>query len=315
MGIALLTLITALAISAVAAFYSIVGLMAIFSASAISIAVMGVVLEIGKLITASWLYQNWYKIPRLLKYYLTLAVVVLMFITSMGIFGYLSKAHIDQGTGTQELYLKVERIENSIGSERKIIERAEKQITLLDKALEVYIDKEYVSRGLKERKKQEEERTLLNNAINEASDKIAELTNQKAELSLAQDKIEAEVGPIKYVAELIYGEKAQDNFDKSVRFVILILIFVFDPLAVLLLIAANISLRQWRKKRNLIKSEEKFNLEERLERERNKLKKVREKTRDYRKMMTKIGDFKDMSPDEIKVKLDQIYDWNDKSIK
>ena len=117
------------------------------------------------------------------------------------------------------------------------------------------------------------------------------------------------------MAELIYGENAQDNFDKAVRFVILILIFVFDPLAVLLLIAANISLRQWRKKRNLIKSEEKFNLEEQLERERNKLKKVREKTRDYRKMVTKIGDFKDMSPDEIKVKLDQIYDWNDKSIK
>ena len=114
---------------------------------------------------------------------------------------------------------------------------------------------------------------------------------------------------------LIYGEKAQDNFDKSVRFVILILIFVFDPLAVLLLIAANISLRQWRKKRNLIKSEEKFNLEEKLDRERSKLKKVREKTRDYRKMMTKIGEFKDMSPDEIKVKLDQIYDWNDKTIK
>ena len=154
-----------------------------------------------------------------------------------------------------------------------------------------------------------------NNAINEASDKIAELTNQKAELSLAQDKIEAEVGPIKYVAELIYGERAQDNFDKSVRFVILILIFVFDPLAVLLLIAANISLRQWRKKRSLKKSEEKFNLEEQLDRERSKLKKVREKTRDYRKMMTKIGDFKDMSPDEIKVKLDQIYDWNDKTIK
>ena len=117
------------------------------------------------------------------------------------------------------------------------------------------------------------------------------------------------------MAELIYGENAQDNFDKSVRFVILILIFVFDPLAVLLLIAANISLRQWRKKRSLKKSEEKFNLEEQLDRERSKLKKVREKTRDYRKMMTKIGDFKDMSPDEIKVKLDQIYDWNDKTIK
>ena len=170
-----------------------------------------------------------------------------------------------------------------------------------------------MTRGLKERKKQEDERNDLNTAINEASDKIANLTNKKAELELSQDKIEAEVGPIKYVAELIYGENAEDNFDKSVRFVILILIFVFDPLAVLLLIAANISLRQWRKKRNLIKNENKVNLEEQLDRERSKLKKVREKTRDYRKLITRLDDFKDMSPDEIKVKLDQIYDWNEKS--
>ena len=92
----------------------------------------------------------------------------------------------------------------------------------------------------------------------------------------------------------------------------MILIFVFDPLAVLLLIAANISLRQWRKKKNLVESEKKFDLEERLERERKKAKRFKEKSRDYKKMMTKIGDFKDMSPDEIKVKLDQIYDWNEK---
>ena len=97
MILAMSTLLTALGISAVAAYYSIVGLMAIFSASAMSIAIMGVVLEIGKLITASWLYQNWKRVPFLLKSYLTLAVIVLMFITSMGIFGYLSKAHIDQG--------------------------------------------------------------------------------------------------------------------------------------------------------------------------------------------------------------------------
>ena len=103
MVLALVTLITALAISAVAAFYSIVGLIAIFSASALSIAIMGIVLEIGKLVTASWLYQNWKRVPFLLKSYLTIAVIVLMFITSMGIFGYLSKAHIDQGSGTSEL--------------------------------------------------------------------------------------------------------------------------------------------------------------------------------------------------------------------
>ena len=316
MFLTLLTFLSAISISVIAAGYSIVGLATLFAGAVVPIIAMGSALEVGKLVAASWLYHNWNSdVPRLLKSYLFGAIIVLVFITSLGIFGFLSKAHLDQVKPTSSNAIKIEVIDKQINQQNLIIDRAEKQITLLDKALQVYIDKEYVSKGLKERKKQEEERTLLNNAINEASDKIVELTNQKAELSLAQDKIEAEVGPIKYVAELIYGEKAQDNFDKSVRFVILILIFVFDPLAVLLLIAANISLRQWRKKRSLIKSEKKFNLEEQLDRERSKLKKVREKTRDYRKMMTKIGDFKDMSPDEIKVKLDQIYDWNDKTIK
>ena len=316
MFLTLLTFLSAISISVIAAGYSIVGLATLFAGAVVPIIAMGSALEVGKLVAASWLYHNWNSdVPRLLKSYLFGAIIVLVFITSLGIFGFLSKAHLDQVKPTSSNNIKIEVIDKQINQQEIIIERAEKQINLLDKALEVYIDKEYVSKGLKERKKQEEERTLLTNTINEASDKIAELTNSKAELQLSQDKIEAEVGPIKYVAELIYGEKAQDNFDKSVRFVILILIFVFDPLAVLLLIAANISLRQWRKKRSLKKSEEKFNLEEQLDRERSKLKKVREKTRDYRKMMTKIGDFKDMSPDEIKVKLDQIYDWNDKTIK
>ena len=316
MFLTLLTFLSAISISVIAAGYSIVGLATLFAGAVVPIIAMGSALEVGKLVAASWLYHNWNSdVPRLLKSYLFGAIIILIFITSLGIFGFLSKAHLDQVKPTSSNNIKIEVIDKQINQQEIIIERAEKQINLLDKALEVYIDKEYVSKGLKERKKQEEERTLLTNTINEASDKIAELTNSKAELQLSQDKIEAEVGPIKYVAELIYGENAQDNFDKSVRFVILILIFVFDPLAVLLLIAANISLRQWRKKRSLIKSEKKFNLEEQLGRERSKLKKVREKTRDYRKMMTKIGDFKDMSPDEIKVKLDQIYDWNDKTIK
>ena len=313
MFLTLLTFISAISISVIAAGYSIVGLATLFAGAVVPIIAMGSALEVGKLVAASWLYHNWNSdVPRLLKSYLFGAIIVLVFITSLGIFGFLSKAHLDQVKPTSGNNIKIELLDKQINQQNLIIDRAEKQINLLDKALEVYIDKEYVSRGLKERKKQEEERTALNTAINDASDKIAELTNQKASLSLEQDKIEAEIGPIKYVAELIYGEQAQDNFDKSVRFVILILIFVFDPLAVLLLIAANISLRQWRKKRNIIKSEEKFNLEERLDRERKKAKRFKEKNRDYKKMVTQIGDFKDMSPDEIKVKLDQIYDWNEK---
>jgi len=313
MFLTLITFISAIAISLIAAGYSILGLATLFAGAAVPIIAMGSALEVGKLVAASWLYHNWREgIPRALKAYLFTAIIVLVFITSIGIFGFLSKAHLDQVKPTSGNNIKIELLDKQINQQNLIIERAEKQITLLDKALEVYIDKEYVTRGLKERAKQEEERNTLNSAINKASDKIAELTNNKASLSLEQDKIEAEVGPIKYVAELIYGEQAQDNFEKAVRFVILILIFVFDPLAVLLLIAANISLRQWRKKKNLIKSEEKFNLEKRLDRERKKAKRFKDKNRDYKKMVTKIGDFKDMSPDEIKVKLDQIYDWNEK---
>jgi hypothetical protein len=313
MFLTLLTFISAISISIIAAGYSIVGLATLFAGAVVPIILMGSALEVGKLVAASWLYHNWNSnVPRLLKLYLFIAIIVLVFITSLGIFGFLSKAHLDQVKPTSSNNIKIELLDNQIKSQEIIIERSQNTLTLLDKALEVYIDKEYVTRGLKERKKQKPERDALTLAINEASDKIAELSDKKGSLKLEQDKIEAEVGPIKYVAELIYGENAKDMFDHAVRVVILILIFVFDPLAVLLLIAANISLRQWRQKRNMKKTEEKFDLESRLERERKKAKRLNEKNRDYKKMVTKIGDFKDMDADEIKLKLDQIYDWNEK---
>ena len=249
MVLALVTLITALGISAVAAFYSIVGLMAIFSASALSIAVMGIVLEIGKLITASWLYQNWKRVPFLLKSYLTIAVIILMFITSMGIFGYLSKAHIDQGSGTSELYVKVERLDNRITSERKIIKRAETQLSALDSALDKYLELGAVSKGLQKREDQEQERNTLTNIINNAQTKIDKLLDEKSEYKLQINSFEVEVGPLKYISALVYGDEALDYIDTAVRAVILILVFVFDPLAVLLIIAANISFAEYNEKR------------------------------------------------------------------
>ena len=249
MVLALVTLITALGISAVAAFYSIVGLMAIFSASALSIAIMGIVLEIGKLITASWLYQNWKRVPFLLKSYLTIAVIVLMFITSMGIFGYLSKAHIDQGSGTSELYVKVERLDNRITSERKIITRAEKQLSALDSALDKYLELGAVSKGLKKREDQEQERNALTDNINNAQGRIDKLLDEKSEYKLQINSFEVEVGPLKYISALVYGDEALDYIDTAVRAVILILVFVFDPLAVLLIIAANMSFAEYNEKR------------------------------------------------------------------
>ena len=249
MILAIVTLFTALGISAVAAFYSIVGLMAIFSASAWSIAVMGVVLEVGKLITASWLYQNWKKIPFLLKSYLTVAVVILMFITSMGIFGYLSKAHIDQGTGTTELYVKVERIDSRINSERKTIKRAETQLDALDTALEKYVELGAVTKGLNARENQEAERKAWLKQIDDAQNRIDVLLDRRAEYQLQINNFEVEIGPLKYISALIYGDEALDFLDTAVRGVILILVFVFDPLAVLLIIAANMSLVEESEKR------------------------------------------------------------------
>ena len=262
MILAMITLLTALGISAVAAYYSIVGLMAIFSASAISIAIMGVVLEIGKLITASWLYQNWKRVPFLLKSYLTLAVVVLMFITSMGIFGYLSKAHIDQGKGVAEIYLKVERVDNRIETERNTIARYEKQLTNLDTALNRYLDLGAVSKGLAKREEQEPERKDLVRLINESQKRIDDFLTERSEYQLQINSFEVEIGPIKYISALIYGDEALDYIDTAVRAVILTLVFVFDPLAVLLLISANMSFQDYNEQKRKMLLRRKKQLEE-----------------------------------------------------
>ena len=249
----LVTLIVALSISAVAAYYSIVGLMAIFSAAAFSIAVMGVVLEIGKLVTASWLYQNWKTVPKVLKYYLTSAVVILMFITSMGIFGYLSKSHIDAGTNTSQVTVKLDRVNSRIASEQKVIDRAERQLENLDKALERYVELGAVSKGLDRRISQEEERLKLTNMVNKSQEKIDEYLDQKSEYELEIKNFEVEVGPLKYISALLYGDDALTFLENAVRWVILILVFVFDPLAVLLVVAANITIRDVLNKRKRIK--------------------------------------------------------------
>tara|TARA_Y100000768_G_scaffold111635_1_gene82213 strand:- start:1449 stop:2336 length:888 start_codon:yes stop_codon:yes gene_type:complete len=262
MTFAIMTLLTAIGISAVAAYYSIVGLMAIFSASAMSIAIMGVVLEIGKLVTASWLYQNWKRVPFLLKSYLTVAVVVLMFITSMGIFGYLSKAHIDQGKGVAEIYIKVERVDNRIETQRNRIARYEKQLTNLDTALNRYLDLGAVSKGLAKREEQEPERRELVSLINESQENIDDLLTERAEYQSQINSFEVEIGPIKYISAIIYGDEALDYIDTAVRAVILTLVFVFDPLAVLLLISANMSLRDHNEQKRKILNRRKKELEE-----------------------------------------------------
>ena len=342
MFLIILTFISAISISLIAAGYSIIGLATLFAGAATPIIAMGSALEVGKLVAASWLYNNWSEnIPKTLKAYLFTAIIVLVFITSMGIFGFLSKAHLDQVRPTGNNAVQIALIDKQINQQELIIERAENTLNRLDKALDVYIAKEYVSRGLKERKKQKEERDFLNTEIKNAMDEIAKLTNAKSDIDIEQLKIEADVGPLKYVAELIYGENAKDNFDSAVRIIILILIFVFDPLAVLLLIAANISLKQWRDKRN---EKKKIEEEETQKNKRQKdwqkeavnakarAKDYRDKQRVYKDFFGKLGkrtlnnrDYEEffakmgtdelknlgLDPDEIRLKMDQIMEWNE----
>ena len=242
----LLTLAMALAISGVAAWYSIAGLIAIFSGATTAIIIMGGVLEAGKLVTASWLYRNWKQVPFLLKSYLTSAVVVLMFITSMGIFGFLSKAHLEHSIsvgGTNEL--QITNLERQIARQQSIIADAETVLTQLDQQVAVLIEYDRIrgpTGSIAVREKQSEERSVLNETIDAAYIQIDGLQKDLTPLQQEKLAIEVEVGPLKYIAELIYGDQARDYFDEAVRWVILLIVFVFDPLAVLLLIAANMNL-------------------------------------------------------------------------
>lgn len=397
MFLGIIVMITALAISAVAIYYSVAGLVAIFAAAAVPIMIMGSVLEVGKLVTAVWLHRYWHQATWWLKTYLSASVIVLMFITSMGIFGFLSKAHIDQTATAIEGIAQIERIDLDIARQQSIVERADSEIVSIqtngvtqDNVVQEQIDREQARidtayeriqpaideqlsviekaeadiqtrvatfesqlvvieqklsdlsaalaennvrraqgiigqkqdgslgpatssaiqrfRETEENKRNEllerieQIRTAPNPAVDAArteisrlrsiaeqqiadSDelisrlrsqlgsvdveqitaKIAEqeqkiadanatintLTEQKYSLETEYRKLEAEVGPVKYLAEFVYGETAdKDLLEEAVRWVIITIIFVFDPLAVLLLIASQYTFELHRKERN-----------------------------------------------------------------
>ena len=228
-----------------AAYYSIVGLTAIFSGAFWSIVIMGSVLEVGKLVSVSWLYNNWKYTPFLIKTYLVSAIMVLMLITSMGIFGFLSKAHIEQevamNTGVAD---QIQILDNEIKFIEDAIQDIDKQVSQIDAAITKLTDRGQAQTSLNSADRQRKNRDALISKKKEEINKIVEVKKQKIKLESEFKKIEAEVGPIKYVAELIYGNSEKNLVDKAVRFVILLLIMVFDPLAVLLLLAFNISINR-----------------------------------------------------------------------
>lgn len=235
---ALLALLAGLLLSGTAAYYSIIGLLAIFPGAVVPITLMGGSLEFAKLVAASWLYRNWTIAPKVIKTYFIFAIIILMFITSLGTFGYLSKVHLETSNAVADNSVEIARISAEIESERSQLENSQGALNLMNKVVSENSDADRASRVMT---RQKNERELLIKAIRESSAKITKLNQELAPLQRTNLKAEAEIGPLKYVAELIYGDKAQDHFGSAVRFVIILIVLVFDPLAVLLLIAANIS--------------------------------------------------------------------------
>lgn len=212
----LLPFLTAIALSIIAAYYSVIGLAQIFPGSYWPIIFMGSVLEISKLVTVSWLYNNWGVTVQIMRYYLLSAIILLMLITSMGIFGYLSKAHLDTNivVGANSVQLKTLEAQEKIAKERLtyLLQRAGDPATATKK---------------------------IDIQIQETQAELKRISTEKLPLLSEENKLTAEIGPIKYIAELFYSKDDPNFIDKAVRSVILIIIFVFDPLAILLLIASN----------------------------------------------------------------------------
>jgi hypothetical protein len=239
----------ALSLSAVAAWYAVAGLVAIFAAAAVPIVIMGSLLEASKLVVASWLYRSWKEIPLLMKSYFVVALVVLMLLTSMGIFGFLSKAHLDQAIPTGDVSAKLALIDEKIKTEKENINANRKELSQLDAQVDQTISRTTEASGAERaisiRRNQQKDRNRILNEIGAAQTKIAKLNEERAPIASEVRKVEAEVGPIKYIAALIYDDSTDtDTLERAVRIVTIMIVLVFDPLAVLLLVAANWQLRK-----------------------------------------------------------------------
>lgn len=240
-----LVLATGLLISAVAAYFSILGLTTIFSGAFWPVFIMGSVLEMGKLVAISWLYNNWVITPKIIKVPLSGSIIILMLITSMGIFGLLSKAHIDQqlklSVGASS---EIATIDSQIKIHEDIIRGYDTQIAQIDSALEKMISQGQAQQSLYAADIQRKNRVAILQQKQKEVEAQTPLKLKKSRLEAEYKSVEAEVGPIKYVAELIYGSDDKTTVEKAVRITIIALIIVFDPLAILLLIAFNISLQR-----------------------------------------------------------------------
>lgn len=246
MFFALIVILTALVISGIAAYYSIIGLTAIFAAAFWPVVVMGGVLELGKIVSTIWLHKHWDQAPWRYKAYLVPAVIVLMFVTSMGIFGFLSKSHMDQGVPTGDIAAKVAILDERIKTQKENIDTARKVLTQMDSQVDQRLtrstDEKAVERAVTIRKQQANERKTLQKEITAAQTEVAKLNEERAPIASQMRKADSDVGPIKYIAALVYGDNPDVNLlERAVRWVIIIIVFVFDPLALTLILAGSMS--------------------------------------------------------------------------
>jgi ferritin-like protein len=240
----LLPFLTAIGLSGIAAYYSVIGLAQIFPGSYWPIIIMGSILEISKLVTVSWLYNNWDVTVRIMRYYFLSAIILLMLITSMGIFGFLSKAHLEHSSDFSPLANKISILDEKIKTEKENIDANRKILKQYDEIVDQTMGRTTDEKGSDKaqaiRRTQQKERSRIFQEIQQSQTTIARYSEERAPLSNELKKVEADVGPIKYIAALLYNQAVDvDILDKAVRLVILLIIIVFDPLAILLLIASN----------------------------------------------------------------------------
>jgi hypothetical protein len=260
MFLSLITLAVALSLSVIAAYYSIAGLASIFAAAVIPIMIMGSILEVAKVVVTLWLHEYWSKARWLMKLYLVPAVMMLMLITSMGIFGFLSKAHSDQSLVSGDVGAKIAVYDEKIKTEKENIDVSRKSLTQMDQAVDQVMGRSSDTKGADKavavRRSQQKERQRLLAEIAESQKRITALNEDRAPIAAEVRKVEAEVGPIKYIAALIYGDNPDANIlERAVRWVIILLVCVFDPLAIMMLLAATESLK-WAREKPKVEIEE-----------------------------------------------------------
>jgi hypothetical protein len=230
-----LAILAALFLSCVSAYFSITGMAMLFSGATVAVMIMASALEFSKIVSAAWLQRNWKTSSILIRAYLSLATVVLILLTSMGTFGYLSRAHLATADSLQLSHLQIQPLQDQIDFEQRKLKNAQTSLDTLDRLANTTDSKDAVFI----RSRQKGERQRIDNQISDSTGKLETLNAKLLPLRTKEAVTTSDIGPLKYIAEMIYGKSASDHFDEAVRFVIIFIVMVFDPLAIILLLAGN----------------------------------------------------------------------------